>query len=229
MAKKPKKTRKELLKEPDEFITLSGKIINWTVAHKTQLTYALSIILALAVVFSGLRFFSNRAENKASSLLGQSLTKYEALKADKQPAEIYQEVSDDFQLILTKYGNQENGKLAGLIYANICYNAGKYQQAIELYKTVLGDFEKHPMIKTEILSGLGYAYEQMEDYSAAIGFFEQITSAAEPIMRDDALYHLGWLYDKIGQKEKSTAAFQKILSDHPDFIYIDLVKERLSG
>ena len=229
MAKKRKKTRKELLKEPDEFLTISSKLIKLDIEYKTHLSYALGIILVLAVIISGIRFFSIRAENNASALLDKSLTKYNSIKAEKQPDEVYGEVSADFQFILNKYKGKESAKLARLIYANICYNAGKYKQAIELYKTALTDFAKYPMIHHQILSNLGYAYEQEEDYSTAVGYFEKISSAPEPIMRDEALYHLGRLYDKLGENEKSREAYNKILTDHQDFIYIDLVKERMAG
>jgi tetratricopeptide (TPR) repeat protein len=229
MAKKRKKTRKELLKEPDEFLTISSKLIKLAIEYKTHLSYALGIILVLAVIISGIRFFSIRAENNASALLDKSLTKYNSIKSEKQPDEVYGEVSADFQFILNKYKGKESAKLARLIYANICYNAGKYKQAIELYKTALTDFAKYPMIHHQILSNLGYAYEQEEDYSTAVGYFEKISSAPEPIMRDEALYHLGRLYDKLGENEKSREAYNKILTDHQDFIYIDLVKERMAG
>ena len=229
MAKKRKKTRKELLREPDEFMTISGKLIGFAIDHKNQLIYALGIIVALALIISGYRFFSIRAENNASALLDKSLSKYNSIKAEKQPDEVYGEVSADFQFILDKYKGKESAKLARLIYANICYNAGKYKQAIELYKTALTEFAKYPMIHHQILSNLGYAYEQEEDYSTAAGYFEKISSAPEPIMRDEALYHLGRLYDKLGENEKSREAYNKILTDHQDFIYFDLVKERMSG
>jgi len=229
MAKKPKKTRKELLKEPDEFITISGKIIGFLVEHKNQLTYALGVIVALALIFSGYRFFSIRSENKAAALLDQSLAKYEKFKNDKQPLAAYDQVSDDFQLLLDKYGSKQSGKIARLTYANICYKAGKYDQSIELYKRSLTDFEKHPAIHNQVVGSLGYAYEQQADYASAVNYFIRLSSAPDTIMRGEALYHLGWLYDKLGQTDKSKAAFNKILSDHPDFIYIDLVKERMAG
>lgn len=229
MAKKRKKTRKELLREPDEFMTISGKLIGFAVDHKNQLAYALGIIVILALIISGYRFFSIRAENNAAALLDKSLTKYNSLKTDKQPDEVYGEVSADFQFILDKYKGKESAKLARIIYANICYNAGKYKQAIELFKTALTDFAKYPMIRQQILSNLGYAYEQEKDYSTAVGYFEKISTAPEPIMRDEALFHLGRLYDKLGENEKSREAYNKILTDHQDFIYIDLVKERMSG
>ena len=229
MAKKRKKTRKELLKEPDEFLTISSKLINLAIKYKTHLTYALGIILALALIFSGIRFFSIRSENKASALLDKSLTKYNSIKADKKPADIYSEVSADFQTIIDKYKGKDSAKIARLIFADICYNAGKYEQAIELYKTAQTGFTKHPMILHQILSNIGYAYEQHGDYATAITYFEKITSAPEPIMQDEALYHLGRLYDKLGQIDKSREAYNKIINDHQDFIYIDLVKERMSG
>jgi tetratricopeptide (TPR) repeat protein len=229
MAKKRKKTRKELLKEPDEFLTISTKLINLAIEYKTYLTYALGIILVLAVIISGIRFYSIRAENKASELLVASLTKYNSLKLEKQPAEVYDEVSADFQFILDKYNGKESAKLARLTYANICYNAGKYEQAIELYKTAQTEFAKHPMILNQVLSNLGYAYEQKGDYEIAVSYFEKISSAPEGIMRDEALYHLGRLYDELGLMEKSREAYDKILNEHQDFIYIDLVRERMSG
>ena len=229
MAKKIKKTRKELLKEPDEFITISGKIIGFFIEHKNQITYALGVIVALALIFSGYRFFSIRSENKAAALLDQGLAKYEKFKNDKQPVAAYDQVSADFQLIIDKYGSKQNGKIARLTYANICYEAGKYDQAIELYKKSLKDFEKQPLIHNQVVGSLGYAYEQQADYASAVSYFEQLSSAADTIMQAEALYNLGWLYDKLGQSEKSKDAYNKLISDHQDFIYIDLVKERMSG
>ena len=229
MTKKRKKTRKELLKEPDEFMTISGKLIGWAVEHKNQLTYALGIIVALALIISGFRFFSIRSERKAAALLDKNLARYENLIGKDKSLKAYEQLSTDFQLILDKYGSKESGKIARLTFANICYDAGKYEKAIELYKISLKDFENHPVIRNQVVSSLGYASEQQEDYSSAVNYFEKLSSSPQAVMRGEALYHLGWLYDKLGQTEKSEAAYNKIISDHQDFIYIDLIKERMSG
>ena len=229
MAKKRRKTRKELLKEPDEFITISGKLIGFAVEHKTHLTYALGIVLALAVIISGIRFFSIRSEQNASVLLDKSLAEYYSMKDVKKADEIHSAVSAEFELIVQKYGDKKSGKLARLIYANICYNAGEYKKAIDLYKTSLTDFEKYPTIYNQILSSLGYVYEQEKDYSTAVGYFEKISASPESTMRDEALYHLGRLYKELGDDAKSRDAYNKILTEHQDFMYIELVKEQMSG
>lgn len=229
MAKKQKKTRKELLKEPDEFMTLTGKFIKFAVDHKTHLTYGLGIILALAIIISAVRFFSIRADKKASAMLDQTMILYSSLQTQKKPDEVFKAVSGSFQDILKKYGEKDSAKLARLIYANICYDAGQYQQAIDLYNTSLKDFAEYRMIHSQVLSSLGYAYEQQKDFAAAVSYFEKITETPEQPLQGEALYHLGRLYDKLGQPEKSKEAYQKILSDHPDFIYIELVKELVAG
>lgn len=229
MAKKPKKTRKELLKEPDEFMTFSGKLIGFAVDHKTQISYAAAAIVALALIISGFRFFSIRSENRAATLLDQSLSKYEKSLNDQNPEAAYAAVSPDFGVIIDKYGSKPSGKIARLSFANICYDAGRYEQAIDLYQRSLTDFEKHPAIHNQVLSSLGYAFEQKEDYAAAAGYFEKLSQVEEPTMRGEALFNLGRIYDKLGQAEKSKAALTKILSEHQDFIYIDLVKEKMAG
>ena len=90
MAKKNKKTRKELLKEPDEFITLSSKLIRLAGEHKTLLTYSVATIIGVALIIAGIRLISIRAENKAAAMLDNSLIKYESLKNEnKAPADVY--------------------------------------------------------------------------------------------------------------------------------------------
>jgi tetratricopeptide (TPR) repeat protein len=132
-------------------------------------------------------------------------------------------------LIIDRYNNKDSGKIARLTFANICYNAGKYEQAIELYQRSLEDFEKHPAIYNQVLSSLGYAFEQKEDYAGAAGYFDKLSQVQEPTMQGEALFNLGRIYDKMGQTAKSKAVFNKILEDHQDFIYIDLVKEKMAG
>ena len=46
--------------------------------------------------------------------------------------------------------------------------------------------------------------------------------------RDEALFNLGVLYEKLGDTDKSHQAFKQILSSYPNSMYFDIVKEKLS-
>ena len=72
MAKK-RVTRKQLLKEPDEFMTFTGKLIQFGRKYDKQLTYAACAFFIIIIGLTAFRFFSNRAENTASDLLRQAM------------------------------------------------------------------------------------------------------------------------------------------------------------
>ena len=229
MAKKKKVSRKKLLKEPDEFITLSGKMIQFAMQHKTQLTYGVGIVIALVVLIAGYRFFAIRSENKSLVLFDQAVSKYEASIRTRDINQAYQSVIKDFQVILDKYGNKEGGKLARVTFANICFDAGEYGEALKLYEDSLKNFEDQPMIYNLILSGLGYANGQLNENQRAVTYFEKIVARDDQILRDEALFNLGLLYEKLGETEKSERAFDQIASDFPDSMYINIIKERSAG
>jgi len=120
-------------------------------------------------------------------------------------------------------------KSASFIYANMCYTAKDYDKAIEVYKKSLINFNDELFIKYLILNGLGYSYKAKKDFKTAAGYFEAIASAPDYTIKDEALFNLGELYAAMGDQDKSTTAFKQIISDHSDSIYIELVKERVTG
>jgi tetratricopeptide (TPR) repeat protein len=223
-----KKSRKALLKKPDEFMTFTGKAIRFVSDYQKPISYALCAVAAVVLVIFGYRFFAQRTEAKAFSMLEQTLAKYEAHKKATSADEAYRNVSEEFQRIVEKYGGNAAGKLARASYANICYNAGDYNKAVELYKRSLNDFKDHPMVYNLILSGLGYAYQQMGDKPNAAMYFEKVASATDSNNRDEALFNLGMLYEKLGDTDKSHQAFKQFLSSYPNSMYFDIVEEKLS-
>jgi tetratricopeptide (TPR) repeat protein len=228
MAKK-KITRKQLLKEPDEFLTVSSKLIRFSIEYKKQISLALGALFVLIVVILGIRYFSNKAEDNAFAMLEKAATKYESVLKDKDPNEAYREVENDFQRILKKYSGKKGGSLARVTYANICYNAGDFNKAIELFHGALDDFDENPALKDLILISLGYSHKERKDYKTAAQYFEMLVSRTDSIMKDEALFNLGWLYATIDEPDRSNDAYKKILSDFTDSIYFDLVREKVAG
>lgn len=223
------KTRKELLKKPDEFITLTGKAIAFARDYQNQISYSLCAIVAIFLIFLGYRYFAQRAEVKAFSILQQTQSEYQTLKAASSAPEAYSKVSDAFQGIIKKYGGNAGGKLARVIYANISYDAGQYDKAIELYKQSLNDFQDDKAVNNLIINSLGYAYQQIEDPQNAAVYFERAAAATDSLVREEALFNLGWVYQKLGEAAKSQQTLQKILDDYPNSIYFDMVQEELAA
>jgi len=230
MAKKRvSRSRKRQLEEPDEFISISSRLLDIAMDHKEKISIVLGVILALIIGFVGKQYYSTKAESKVFALLGKGMAKYEMINKAQGPYKAYLGVEKDFKPILEKYSRRDGGKLAGVVYANICYNGGDYDKAIGLYNKSLEDFNEIPLVKNLILSSLGHAHEKKKDYMTAAKYFEMIISAPDAIMKDEALFNLGKLYYDMGLSDKSKDAFKKIISDFADSIYIEIVKERVAG
>lgn len=223
------KTRKELLKKPDEFITLTGRVIAVARDYQNHITYTLLAIVAIGLIFLGYRFFAQRAETKAFSMLQQTQSAYQTQKATSSAQEAYNTVSQSFEDIIKKYGGNAGGKLARVIYANISYEAGQYEKAISLYKQSLDGFQDDKAVYNLILNSIGYAYQQMKDIQNAVVYFERAASQTGSLVREDALFSLGWAYQKLGQDAKSRQTLQQILDDYPNSLYFDMVQEELSA
>jgi tetratricopeptide (TPR) repeat protein len=229
MAAAKKKTRKELLKEPDEFLTITSKVLGWAATYKKQINIALVAALAVASIVSGVVFYINYQESKAAELLSQALEKLDRLGPGKPTPKAVQDVSEDFKRIFNEYGGRSNANIARLMYADLCYETGDYPQAAELYKTSLQEFTGQPIIHFQILKSLGYTYSALNDLGAAAGYFEQALSGGEKNLQDDLLFNLGAIYSRLGQKEKGSDSFKRILNEHPDSVYANLIRNKVEN
>ena len=226
MAKKTKKvTRKQLLKEPDEFLTISSRLLQFCLTYKYQLLAALGGIVVIVLAVSGIRYYAQQRANDALASLEMGRLKYQSLMAQGDARQAYLGVKEDFERILADYSGKMGAKLAQVYYAGICYHGGEPDKAIGLYQEALNDFEDS-FYRNMIFNGLAYVYEEKKDLQKATEYFEKINAGTDPGYKSDALYNLGRLYAALGDNQKSKAAYQEMISANLESIYIDLAKER---
>lgn len=224
---KPKKrvTRKQLLKEPDEFITFTGRMIAFSRKYHLQIMYGAVAFIIIIFSIAGFRYYTGWKEKKAFASLEQVMTAYNKAFDDKSDLT---DVKNSFQEVVDKYAGYAGGKMARVVFADICYQTDDFDTAISLYTEALEDFKEDALLLNFIQSSLGYAYEAKKDFKKAAFYFNEIATAKNAVMKDGALFNLARLYNEGGNKEKGAEAYKKILSDHADSLYIEIVKEKLS-
>ncbi|MGB7920076.1 MAG: tetratricopeptide repeat protein [Desulfobacterales bacterium] len=227
MAIKKKVSRKQLLKEPDEFLTLSARLFQFVVKNKYQMLAALGGVILIVLTVSGWSYHTRQRANESLAQLQKSWNRYETLRngKDKDPVLAYQEVRTEFEQLIAESGDKPGGKLARVIFADISYDAGEADKAIALYQSALEDFTQ-PFYRDQILNGLGYAYEAKKEYETALEYFGKISVGNDPVLKAEALFNMGRLYAALGNTEKSQQAYQKIVADSPQSFYAELAKER---
>jgi tetratricopeptide (TPR) repeat protein len=231
------KTRKELLEEPDPFLVFVGRALEFVKKYQQQLIMAGMVVFIAAVAVSGMLYYQRHAEEMAAEMLGKAIAKYTAFvrkdpkvinPKEPTPAE-YDEAQKPFQEIIAKYGGTGAGKAALLHYADLCYRSKKYDEGIKSYEKALEEFGGRSEFKNLILNGLAYCYEAKEDPETAAKYFNMIVSDENAILKDQALFNLGRMYEKLAKTEQQMEAYKRIVSEFPDSIYFKLAKEKIAG
>lgn len=222
-------SRKQLLKEPDQFITFSGKLIAFGQSHLKTILISLGTIVVMLLIVATARQVSHRNENRASEQIEKAMAKYTAALSDTNPKEAYDQVKSEFNAVFNEYGSKKAVKIARIVYGDISYNAGDTETAVAMYTRALDDFKQSSALKNIVLSGLGHAYLLEAEYPPAIRYFEMISTDKERAMKSDALFNLAWLYETTGEKARSLALYKELLAEFPDTMYSDLVREKTRG
>lgn len=222
-------TRKQLLKEPDQFITFSSRLIAFGRSNLKTIVIGLGAVFVLLLIATTVRQVSLRNENRASEKVEKAVATYSAALKDTDPKTAYERVKSDFSDIFSEYGSKNAVKIARIVYGDISYKAGDADTAVSMYTRALDDFGQSPALKGIVLSGLAYAHVLKKDYAPAIRYFEMISNDKEKSMKTDALFNLAWLYEATGEKERSVAQYKQIVADYPDTIYAELIREKVGG
>ena len=222
-------TRKQLLKEPDQFITFSGRLIAFGRDHLKPILIGTGGLVLLLLIVAIASQVANRNENRASDEVEKVIAKYSAALQDTDASTAYERVKSDFSDLFDRFGAKDAIRVARIIFGNISYDAGDADTAIAMYRQALDDVGQNASLKNIVVSGLGHSYALKENYSEAIRYFEMIADHEEKTMKAGALFNLGWLYDSSGMKEKSSAAYEQLRDAFPNSVYGGLVKEKISG
>jgi TolA-binding protein len=223
MAKK--RISQKSLKKPDEFISLSSRVMELVIQHKTKVMAAVAGVVILVAVASFIRYSSARAENRGSFLLTQLMDQYAAAAKTVGPEKAYETTAKQFQAFLDNYSGESCAKFGRLAFAHICYRAGKLKEAAALYARVMKDFQKDPMMKDIATCALGYTYEETGKFEKAVGLFESLVKAPNAVMADEAMFALGRLYGDLEQNDKRAAILKQLAEKHPQSMYRDIARD----
>ena len=221
-----KKIDRKQLKQPDEFITLSAKILEWGQTNSRQISMGIIAVAVIVCAVAGYRFFDSRAETKAFAMLYQADRAYDnSLQKAAANNPVDDKIISAYQEIVDKYPTKSAGRIARKTLADIHFDAGQYDQATRLFEHSLKDFEKDQFYRSMLLNDLALAHEANTNGQEAQKYFELITEQPDAPVVDQALFHLAGWYEKKGEPEKARELYGRIVSEQAGSIYSNVVKE----
>ncbi len=217
--------RKKELEQLDPFQENLLKAMALIKEYKKQLILAVSAVVIVIVVFSGVMYGFKKAENTAATLVAKVVDIY--AKAD-DPDKGYIEVDDSFQTIFKEYANTAAGRQAKVRFAKICYDASKFDLSYQYYKEALEIFKHEASMANLILSSLGQVSIAREEYDEAKKYFLQIEKGESDLLKDEARYILAMLYEADNKTDESKKMYEKIISQSQASIYNPIAKSKVA-
>ncbi len=221
--------RKKELEQIDPFQETLIKALAYAGENKKPIFLILGAIVVVVVIFSGIMFSFKKSENTASDLVSKAVMKYSQAVKGFDPAKGFEAVKDDFEVVFSDYSNTSAGKIARIKFAKICFDAGKYDRAFDLYKEALDEFKNDSGMKNFLLSSLGHSSQAKNDLDKAKSYFLQIETGDSDLLKDDARFALAGLYEISNDMESSLKMYEKIVNDHENSIYRGIAESKISG
>lgn len=225
--KKPK--RKELLKEPDEFITWSARIIEFARRNQRASAIGASVIALLALASFVYYGYENRRQAISHDMLETAIRTYEKLTASvsKDPSE-NDKLLDSFKKISTDYGNLPTGQIAYLYEGHILFNKGDYQGALDKYNQFQSSSLSRKGLAPLALYNIAESQMALKNYEKALNLFEQLTRDINSPYRRESYSSIARIYEMMDKKKEATQAYKQYLKVFPEAPDADFVKAKIA-
>ena len=165
MAKKLKITRKELLKEPDQFLSSTDKAISFFIRNRSAVIGSLFGLLIIGLSFFGyLNYQKSRAmKYEALNFKIENIVKVNKKKGVTQYSELIK--------IRDQIGEGSHRNRASLLIADIYFQDGEYEKAKSTYQEIINN--SSGLNYEMAMTSLAYVYEAMNDYKKAIDLLKR--------------------------------------------------------
>ncbi len=226
MAKK-KITRKQLLKEPDEFLSFSGKVFQYCTTHVKQLQYLGIAVAALVLLFFGGYSYYKYINKKGQEAYNKA---YAAFKDDFKPDMNLADLKQSgalFEKVVDKYHLSKAARLALPVEAYVKFLNKDYDGAIPLYQNFLDKVSGNERYEALARLALAACYEQKGQLQTAIVTLKPIVDQKGNPFGEPALFHMARLYRLNHQTKEEKQAIKEFMETYKNSSFLPLVKAHL--
>lgn len=219
-----KTSRKKLLQEPDEFLSLSQKIWLWVHEHRDRTLMAVGGVAAVLVIAVAVKSSVERSREKRSEAVAAAVARYAKPTAGAAPADLRQE----FAAIADRYAGSPEGVVARYFQAGSLAAVGEREKARPIYAALAASGAAGGDIA--LLARVALAYLDLAGGSAdaALKAFQELLTVQElAVPRAQIMLEIAAIHEKQGRPAEARRVYQDLLAAHPDGSWAAPAKDRL--
>ncbi len=229
MAEK-KITRKELLNEPDEFLTFSGKAIGYV--RENPRHAGLAAIVVIACLVAGIMYNSYRSHRQSTSheIFLQASRDYEATVTGAEPAseEKLNKLLERFDAIARKYGSLPAGEMALLYSGYVLSKKKDYKGALERYLKLESSRLAQEGLRDLFWYSVARTRMALKEYDKAASIFDTLSKDTKSPYRREAYGAIARIYEFEDKKKEAVQAYRQYLKIFPEAPDAAFVKAKIA-
>lgn len=229
MAEK-KISRKELLKEPDEFLTLSAQTIAYVRDNPQRVAFgALIVILSVAAVL-GYLWYQKQQALWAHEQFQKALNNYEATMYAPTPPtdEKLNQLFNEFNRLAQDFSSLPPGEMALLYSGHVMYKKKDYKAALERYEKMKSASVLRKGLEPLVLYHTADTLFRLADYDKALAIFGQLTKETNSPYRREAYAFIARIYETTNRNKEAVQAYRQYLKIFPEAPDAAFVKARIA-
>lgn len=196
-----RKIRRKDLRQPDEFIELTGRVWRWLGENRVAAGVVVTVALTVVVGVSGVRYYLNRRSTQAATEFGKALTLYSSGDA----AGALKAFSD-------MPGVGAYPSLADLYRGHAALKSEDFDAAAEAFRAAAGHANLPAYLRQEAYYRLADSLAVLEDKEGALEAYEAAAEIAGPF-QGQACLAAARQAEALGDVAKARTLYQRVVLD----------------
>jgi tetratricopeptide (TPR) repeat protein len=218
-----KTSRKQLLQEPDEFLSTSQHVWLWVHANQQKAAIIVGGMVIAVLAAVGIKSYVEHAHTQRSAALAAAVAKYAQASGGALPAELKQE----FSTLAERYAGAPEGAVARYFLAGTLAAGGDTAKAREIYTALAAPGAAQADLALLARQSLAYLDLAAGNADAALAAFQELLKAPGAVGRAQILLDCAAIHEKKGRTADARRLYQELLAEHPEGPWVATAKERL--
>lgn len=217
-------SRKKLLQEPDEFLSLSQKSWLWVNRNREKTGMIVGGLAAAVLLAVAVKGYRDRSVEQRSTAVAAAVARYSEAPAGAIPADLRQELGT----LADRYAGSPEGAIARFFHAGALATAGETEKARQLYNQLATP--GGPNVDLSLLARQALAQLDLAGgaAAAALSTFQDLLKVKDgAVPRAQIMLEIAAIHEKQGRASEARRVYRDLLAEHPDGSWAAIAKERL--
>ena len=226
MAKK-KISRKQFLKGPDEFLTLSGKAANFFATHLREFRYLGLAVAVIVIAYLAVHTYLGSVNKKGQNAYNVAYnTMAENMKPDADPDSL-RKSEELFAIVTDEYGLSKASLLALPQIAYAKFLDKSYDEAIVFYRKFMDRVSGDVQYESLALLALAACHEAKGDLKTAIEVLNRVVEELDNPFKEAGMLSLARIYRLDNRPEEAESILKKFVEKYETSPFLPVAKAHL--